>query len=59
MGRTGTNNGGGPRWTTMPRGTCPKCGLNKPVGVRQHETGNYCRNRSKCEARAKRKKGGE
>jgi len=52
---SGTNNGGGPRWATMPRATCPRCGLTRPVGILQHERGNYCRNQSKCEARRKRK----
>lgn len=56
MARTGTNNGGGPRWADMPRATCPKCGLNRPVGVTQHEDGFYCRSQARCEARAKRKK---
>lgn len=52
MGRTGTNNGGGPRWGTMPRATCPKCGLNKPVGVTQSDSNFVCRNTDKCAARA-------
>lgn len=57
----GTNNGGGPRWATMPRATCPRCGLTRPVGVTQADRDFVCRNRAKCEERrAKRKaKGGE
>lgn len=51
MSNRGTNNGGGPRWATMPRGTCPRCGLNKPIGVLQEENGLQCHNREKCEKR--------
>lgn len=55
MSRSGTNNGGGPRWATMPRGKCPVCGLVKPVGIYQaDDRGNVCRNSEKCEARRKR-----
>lgn len=56
MGRTGTNNGGGPRWATMPRKTCPRCGLTRPVGECQGERNYECRSRSKCDARKARKK---
>lgn len=56
MARTGTNNGGGPRWGTMPRGKCPLCGLIKPVGVRQAERGFVCNNSSKCRARRDKRK---
>lgn len=52
----GTNNGGGPRWATMPRATCPRCGLTRPVGIAQHERGNVCRNTEKCKQRAARRK---
>lgn len=55
MGRTGTNNGGGPRWDTMKRAVCPVCGLYRPVGDKQYLNGNQCRNRTKCmERRLKR-----
>ena len=53
---TGTNNGGGPRWGTMPRATCPLCGLNKPVGVTQRDRGYVCRNADKCAKRAAKRK---
>lgn len=56
MGRTGTNNGGGARWADMPRGTCPKCGLTRPVGVHQGDRGFVCTRPSKCEARAEKKR---
>jgi len=57
MGRPGTNNGGGPRWATMPRGKCPLCGLVKPVGITQgRENGFICRNPTKCRVRAAKKK---
>ena len=46
-----TNNGGGPRWATMPRATCPRCGLHRPVGLTQGESGFECRNRGKCDER--------
>ena len=59
MGRTGTNNGGGPRWATMPRAVCPKCGLNKPVGVLQADRGFLCRNTIKCQERAAKRKDSE
>ena len=55
MGRTGTNNGGGPRWATMPRAKCPLCGLVRPVGVLQHQRGNICNNREKCKSRQARR----
>jgi hypothetical protein len=54
--RSGTNNGGGPRWATMPRAVCPLCGLRKPVGVLQHERGFACNNVSKCKERAAKKR---
>jgi hypothetical protein len=56
MGRTGTNNGGGARWSEMPRGKCPLCGLTKPVGVTQYKRGMVCVNPSKCKKRQERKK---
>lgn len=59
MSRSGTNHGGGPRWGTMPRATCPLCGLTRPVGLHQHERGYVCRNREKCAARAARRKAKE
>lgn len=51
----GTNNGGGARWADMERGTCPKCGLTRPVGVSQHERRFLCNNSTRCRARADRK----
>ena len=52
MGRPGTNNGGGPRWGTMPRAKCPRCGLVKFVGVLQsEERHNICNNIDKCNKR--------
>lgn len=55
MALSGTNNGGGPRWAKMPRAVCPRCGLNKPVGVTQSTRGFVCNNRVRCDARAKKK----
>lgn len=56
MGFSGTNNGGGARWHTMPRATCPCCGLTRPVGVFQAETNYVCNNRVKCDERKKRRR---
>ena len=50
-----SNNGGGPRWGTMPRAVCPICKLNKPVGVRQEQRNYVCHNRERCEARRKKR----
>jgi hypothetical protein len=53
----GTNNGGGPRWATMPRACCPWCGLVKPVGVMQvQRNGGRCNNRKKCDERRRRRR---
>lgn len=53
MGRSGTNNGGGPRWADMERAECPRCGLFRPVGTMQViRNGGCCLNPSKCDARA-------
>lgn len=55
-GGGGTNHGGGPRWGSMPRGTCPRCGLNKFVGVLQgEEKDNLCNNVTKCTERMRRR----
>lgn len=51
MAKTGKNNGGGPRWGTMPRATCPRCGLTRPVGITQGERAYLCNNTAKCHAR--------
>ena len=49
-----SNRGGGPRWATMPRAKCPRCGLVKPVGVTQvARNGGECANRRKCDQRRK------
>lgn len=55
MSRSGTNNGGGPRWGSMPRETCPLCGLTRPVGVTQGDRRFECRNKAKCDERRKRR----
>lgn len=52
---SGGNRGGGPRWATMQRATCPICGLNRPVGALQGERRFVCRNKAKCEERRKRR----
>ena len=52
-----SNRGGGPRWGTMPRATCPRCGLTKPVGILQVErNGGVCGNEEKCKRRAERRR---
>ncbi len=55
MARSGTNNGGGPRWGTMPRETCPRCGLTRPVGIHQGENAWLCNNTEKCHKRMERR----
>lgn len=60
MGAAGTNNGGGPRWADMERGTCPRCGLTRAVGVFQmRDRGGECNNRGRCDARIAAKKARE